>query len=419
MRSTPASAACSTAISPRWGSGTPTRFTGTRQKGFYAQVSRTIVDQDHFDMSGDFTPAGPATPGYAGGIANRFPFENGGNRDRSDFHDWRLNTKVGITPNATDEYSINYTMQEGVKDAPLHVNRQVVQGYFNGNNVRYWTWPNWDTSSVSWLSKTKLGDASYIKTNAYYNTFENTVSFFNQPTYINQLDDSTYADHSVGGFVEMGTDLIPMNTLKGVIHYRQDVHKEWDRDYDPSTAVAGKTPTEPSREETWSYAVENTFHATRYLDIVGGISYDTNKVLRATFFSGGILQSQPVRPEVDAWNWQTAAIYHYSHTGTVHADVSSRMRFPTLFERYSTRFDNKAPDPTIPPERATNYETRRQRYAFSGPARFLGSLLLRHRRQHPECLRCCQWHESAQRCPHRHQPQWQLLRGGVLGRLRC
>ena len=63
-----------------------------------------------------------------------------------------------------------------------------------------------------------------------------------------------------------------------------------------------------------------------------------------------------MRPEVDAWNWQTAAIYHYSHTGTVHADVSSRMRFPTLFERYSTRFDNKAPDPTIPPERATNYE---------------------------------------------------------------
>ena len=24
----------------------------------------------------------------------------------------------------------------------------------------------------------------------------------------------------------MGTELIPMNTLKGVIHYRRDVHKE-------------------------------------------------------------------------------------------------------------------------------------------------------------------------------------------------
>ncbi len=40
----------------------------------------------------------------------------------------------------------------------------------------------------------------------------------------------------------------------------------------------------------------------------------------------------------------------------MHADVSSRTRFPTLFERYSTRFDAKTPDPNFTPERATNYE---------------------------------------------------------------
>ncbi len=77
-------------------------FAGTRQKGYYAQISGTIVDQDHFDLSGDFTPASPATtPGYMPG----YPYENGGNRDHSGFEDWRINTKVGITPNATDEYS--------------------------------------------------------------------------------------------------------------------------------------------------------------------------------------------------------------------------------------------------------------------------------------------------------------------------
>jgi iron complex outermembrane recepter protein len=340
-------------------------FAGTRQKGYYAQMSGTIVDQDHFDMSGDFTPAGPSTPGFAGGIANRFPYEDGGNRDHSDFQDWRLNAKVGITPNATDEYSINYTKQESEKDAPLHVNRQAVQGYFNGDNVRYWTWPNWDTSTLSWLSKTKLGEASYVKTSAYYNTFENTVSFFNQPTYVNQLADSPYSDHSVGGFVEMGTDLIPMNTLKGVIHYRQDTHKEWDLD-NTVPPFPRRTPTETSREETWSFAAENTFHLARNLDIVGGISYDSNQVLRAESFTGGRIVPQAVKPEVDAWNWQTAAIYHYSRSGTVHADVSSRARFPTLFERYSTRFDNKAADPTIPPERATNYEVGVSETLFPG-----------------------------------------------------
>ena len=67
---------------------------------------------------------------------------------------------------------------------------------------------------MSWLSKTQLGEASYIKSNAYYNTFQNTISFFTNPTYTNRPVDSRYDDHSVGGFVEMGTNLIPMNTLK-------------------------------------------------------------------------------------------------------------------------------------------------------------------------------------------------------------
>ena len=331
-------------------------YAGTRQKGWYAQLSGNIVSQDHFNLSHDFTPANSSTLGYSQGIAQGFDYEDGGNRDHSDFRDWRINTKVGLTPNVTDEYSINYTNQQGEKGAPLHVDRQIVQGYFNGNNVRYWDWPEWNTSSLSWLSKTQLGSASYIKTNAYYNTFSNVISFYPNATYTNQTTDGPYEDYSYGGFVEMGTDLIPMNTLKGVIHYRHDAHNEQDTNYIYATNPTTITLGNPKRqsEETWSFAVENTFHATRYLDIVGGVSFDTNQVLD--------LEQTPAptppldKPYVDAWNWQTAAIYSYSDTGKVHADVSSRTRFPTLFERYSTRFDSKDPDPNVDPERATNYE---------------------------------------------------------------
>ena len=346
-------------------------YTGTRQKGYYAQVSGTIIDQDHFDMSSDFTPAGPGTIGFNNGIAQGFLYEDGGNRDRSDFKDWRINAKVGITPNATDEYSINYTTQHGAKNSPLHTHRQIVQGYFNpghpvsnSNTVRYWTWPDWDTSSLSWMSKTQLGEKSYIKSNAYYNTFENTVSFFTNSTYTNQPVDSPYADRSVGGFVEMGTDLIPMNTLKGAIHYREDTHTEHNINYTyvPIFTVA-KAGFRRRSEEGWSFAVENTFHATRDLDIVAGVSYDMNEVLENK--QNGV-EVAGAKPSVDAWNWQAAAIYRYSRTGTVHGDISSRARFPTLFERYSTRFDNKTPDPNVPPERATNYEVGVSETLFPG-----------------------------------------------------
>ena len=46
-----------------------------------------------------------------------------------------------------------------------------------GNNRRYWDWPQWDISTLSWLSKTQIGDKSYVKTNAYWNTFHNIVDF--------------------------------------------------------------------------------------------------------------------------------------------------------------------------------------------------------------------------------------------------
>ena len=45
-----------------------------------------------------------------------------------------------------------------------------------------------------------------------------------------------------------------------------------------SNIVAGKRQA----EETWSFAAENTFHATKQLDIVGGVSYDINNVLEVT-----------------------------------------------------------------------------------------------------------------------------------------
>ena len=45
-------------------------FGGTRQKGYYAQMSGTIVDQDHFDMSNDFTPTRPGALGYD----SKFPY---------------------------------------------------------------------------------------------------------------------------------------------------------------------------------------------------------------------------------------------------------------------------------------------------------------------------------------------------------
>ncbi len=313
-------------------------YAGTRQEKYYAQVSGTFVDEDHFNLSNDFHPTA---------------IEDGGDRDHSSFQDWRLNVKAGYTPNASDEYSINYTKQVGEKEAPLHVDGQVVQG------PRYWQWPDWNLETVSWLSKTRLGSASYIKTNAYYNTFYNVLSSYDDATYTTQNKgssfDSTYDDYAYGGSLELGTNLIPMNTLKGAIIYRHDNHSEFNFN-SPTSPTASIEPKQYDIEDTWSFALENTFHATRRLDVVTGISYNLNEVDKAEDYSGGVVVDNAITPTDDAFDYQGGLIYSLSDTGKIHATVSSRTRFPTFFERYSTRFGTAIANPNLTPERATNYE---------------------------------------------------------------
>ncbi len=328
-------------------------YAGTRQKGYYAQISGTIVDQDQFNLSEDFRPrqSSPYDP--------YFPYEQGGDRDYSDFSDWKINAKVGITPNATDEYSVNFTTQSGEKNAPLHVAKEQLQ------TQRYWTWPYWDTTSVSWLSKTQIGNSSYLKTNAYYNIFENRLSSFDvpalgRPPYSQQTFpytfNSDYEDFAYGGLVEMGTELIPMNTLKATIHYRRDDHKE--RNFArPDSSAAYVEPWQSNVEDTWSFAGENTFHASKRLDFIAGISYDYQDVKKAQDYDSGTGTVVDNRvTTADAWNYQGGAIYRFSDTGNAHATVSSRTRFATVFERYSTRFGYAIPNPDLAPERSTNYE---------------------------------------------------------------
>ena len=155
--------------------------------------------------------------------------------------DWRINTKVGLTPNATDEYSINYTVQQGEKSAPLHV---------AGSACRargIWDWPYWDTSSISWLSKTQIGSALLFQEQRLLQHLQEPAQLVHRRhlhhrrTRNSQDFNSYYDDYAYGGFVEAGTNLIPMNTLKGAIHYRRDGHSE------RSDIAPDKSPIQPRR----------------------------------------------------------------------------------------------------------------------------------------------------------------------------
>ena len=321
---------------------------------FYWQASGAITKTDHWRLSEDFTPT---------------PNEDGGIRDHTDARNYNANVKFGWTPNATDEYSLSYTGTWGKKNATLSTIDTISQ-------QRNWRWPYWDVQSVYFLSNTAIGESAYVQTKLYYNSFRNGLVSYDNANYNSQTTNrafrSYYSDYAYGGSIEVGNDFGERDTLKAAFFYRKDSHTEWQQLYSPLFIE----PEQENIEDTMSIAAENRLHVTERIDFVLGASYDWRHLEKAQDFTGANPGQYVNYPLADgnATNVQGAIIYNYSDSGHVHFDVSSRARFPTLFERFSTRFGSTISNPNLKPERATNYEVGMGDILFGGTTRADGAV---------------------------------------------
>jgi iron complex outermembrane receptor protein len=312
---------------------------GTRQDQWYAQASFARTFRDHWDLAGGFVPT--AT-------------EDGGARDKSRTADWRVNVKLGFTPNATDEYAISYTRQEGSKNAPLHVTSPQAQA---------WTWPYWNLESIYFLSTTALSDALTLKTRLYRNTFDNLLRGFDDHTQTTQTSsagrvfNSWYDDQAYGGSLQLDY-ATGHNTLCLAFHYRRDEHIEWQQTFGASGII--ELPQQ-NLEDTFSLAIEDRLALSPELMLTGGFSYDWRNLKAAEEYGvppgGGAatIFSYPL-VDADAWNAQGRLEYTPDETAELHLSLSSRQRFPTVFERFSSRFGGATSNPDLKAERATNLE---------------------------------------------------------------
>ncbi len=349
---------------------------GTRQKYWYMLVTGTIYDRKGWMLSEDYQPTTPSGATASG--------QGTGWRDNSQKEDWRVSAKVGITPNATDEYALSVIHQESSKGAPESVYT------WPGNQQKWWTWPERDLTNIYENTTTRIGEASYVNTKAFYMLYNDSLYGWNDSTLSTMTSPgafkSFYNDSAYGASIEGGTDITKWDTLKAAFFYRRDIHTEYEDMYSNFKAKAScgqpsdpyhmaapcVEPTLTDIQDTYSAALENTFHITRKIDLVAGASYDWRVLDQAQGWAvdptnltpGGT----PVYPTegngryeyptgtLKAFNWQSAIIYRYSNDAKVYASVSDRTRFPTIFDLYSLRFNSQLPNANLVPEQATNYE---------------------------------------------------------------
>ena len=88
---------------------------------------------------------------------------------------------------------------------------------------------------------------------------------------------SVYNDYALGAGVEAGTVIAGVDTVKTSLEYRLDAHNAWEQYY-AFKGFKGCTPnvvcyTQPvttTLEDTYSAAIENTYHPTPQIDLVQG-----------------------------------------------------------------------------------------------------------------------------------------------------
>ena len=318
-------------ISVGFGSGNEHRAAanvGTNQGLWYLQAGVSYADADYFPMSSDFRPT--AT-------------EDGDHRENSARRDSKGSFKIGLTPNATDEYALSYYQQNGQKGQPPSIDPAA---------ARYWKWPYWDKDSLYFVSKTALGEHETIKTRLYVDKFKNEVDTYTDSSYSKlktsgsgsvSTGRSIYNDKTKGGALELESTRIANNTLRLIANYKQDQHEETD---------ANNQINAEFEDTLISYAAEDNIQLSTSL--VLSVGYAHHELRPDSVFSRGNNYSLPTKQTAN--NGQAGLFYDYADNVRFYATVAQKTRLPTLKDRYSARLNTYIENPDLSPEESVNYE---------------------------------------------------------------
>lgn len=301
---------------------------GGNQGKWYFQGGGSYIHSDAFSVSSDFTPTA---------------LQDTGERVNSSRTEFSGNIKLGYTPNATDEYTITYINQQARKGSPPYVGSDTTE------SVKYWKWPAWNKESLYVNTKTSIQEESYVKSRLYYDSFSNALDAYDDATYSTMKKKSSfmshYNDYTYGGSLEGGTELIPYNTIKMAIHYKDDFHREYNEG----------NPVQHFEDRMFSIGLEDTIDFTKRFYAIIGASYDYIETVEAQDYQNNVMSDFDM-DSTWAVNPQGGLFYKVTDTGTAHVSIAKKSRFPSLKDKYSYKLGTAIPNPDLSPESSINYE---------------------------------------------------------------
>ncbi|AVP57567.1 TonB-dependent receptor plug domain-containing protein [Pulveribacter suum] len=289
---------------------------GGNQGRWYYQLGASYLDADGFALPRGFRDY------------KRQPTDAGSHRENAYRTDRRLSFKLGLTPNATDEYALGYVRQEGEKGNPVYTGRSAQR-----NAVRYWRWPYWDKDSLYFLSTTRIGPDNVLKTRLYHDSYENGLDIYSDAAYSRHDPTSAYKDTSKGATIEWANYSLRGHELRLALHYKLDEHDDAGKFY---------------RDVTTSLVAEDTIALGERWRLNLGLSQEKRDAKEVYYWPKGA---------ASATNGVAKLSYALTQQGDeVYAVASHKTRFPTIKDRYSARMGRALPNPDLQPESANHVE---------------------------------------------------------------
>ena len=311
---------------------------GGRDDFFYGRAVYQYRDVDHYRLPASFEvdPEG-GNP------------QETGDRLWSKSTDRKVTLLAGITPLDSLDVWLSYVYQNANKGfSPPEV---------RGRDYMIWEWPLWDRQSISLNGSYSFGAFS-LDGLFYFDKYDNRLDeYYSWDTYILEVHNghSDYDEYSTGGRLTGRWDIAPLHKLHGALTYKKENHIGLFREAEQMRI----------NEDTWSLGLEYAF-APNPLTLKAGLGFDAlvpieywgreNELMKrlgeAFFANHFIIRTKPMF----LLTWQAGAFYQIGPEHEVHLTYARKNHFPTMAQRYSTRFGRSLPNPSLGPEIASHFE---------------------------------------------------------------
>jgi iron complex outermembrane receptor protein len=292
---------------------------------------------DHYRLPATFEP-----------IANN-PQE-GGDRLWSDSTDRKVTLLMGITPNNDLDIWLSYVYQ--------NANKGFSPPDTNGTHYQIWEWPLWDRQSIALNGSYIFGDVS-LDAQWYFDKYDNRLDeYYNWDTYTLETHNghSDYDEYSTGGRITGKWDINPKNNLQAALTYKKEDH----------LGLWRESLLMHVNEDTWSFGAEYTYKPFDRLTAKGGVGFDMlapieywgkenelMKQLGSTYYADHFIIQTKI---MFLLTWEAGLFYKITPDHEVHLTYARKNHFPTMAQRYSTRFGRSLPNPKLGPEIASHFE---------------------------------------------------------------